>query len=62
VRTTKKAADQNQKSEKTLQVNVRLTGRDAERFLRYKDDQKLKTAAAATYKLIFERLDQIEAA
>jgi uncharacterized beta-barrel protein YwiB (DUF1934 family) len=47
---------------KDLQVNVRLTGKDAERFLRYKEAQRLKTVAATTYKLIFERLDQIEAA
>ena len=62
MKTTTKAANKKSNSEKTLQVNVRLTGRDAERFLRYKDHQKLKTAAAATYKLIFERLDEIEAA
>lgn len=46
----------------SLQVNVRLTGKDVERFRRYQESQKLKTVAAATYKLIFERLDQVEAA
>lgn len=45
-----------------LQVNVRLTGKDAERFLRYKEKEKLQTAAQASYKLILERLDQIEGA
>ena len=46
----------------SLQVNVRLTGKDAERFLRYKEKEKLQTAAQASYKLILERLDQLEPA
>lgn len=45
-----------------LQVNVRLVGKDAERFLRYKQKEKLLTDAQASYKLMLERLDQIETA
>jgi hypothetical protein len=53
---TEKTADQEE-----IQVNVKLSGEDAARFRRYKENQKLKPTAAAAYKLIFERLEQVEA-
>jgi len=46
----------------TMQINVQLEGEDAARFRRYKDAQKLKANATAAYKLLIERLDQVEAA
>lgn len=45
----------------TIQINVVLEGEEAARFRRYKENQKLKANAAAGYKLMFERLDQVEA-
>jgi len=44
-----------------LQIALVLEGEDAERFRRYKNNQKLKANAAAGYKLMFERLEQVEA-
>jgi hypothetical protein len=58
----KKAKLNDQKKIAPLQVNVRLVGKDAERFLRYKEREKLLSDAQASYKLMIERLDQIEAA
>jgi len=45
-----------------LQIALVLEGEDAARFRRYKETQKLKANAAAGYKLMFERLDQVERA
>jgi hypothetical protein len=44
----------------TVQINILLDGDDAARFLRYKEKQKLKPHAAAGYKLLMERLEQVE--
>jgi hypothetical protein len=43
-----------------LQINILLDGEDAARFLRYKEAQKIKAHAAAAYKLLAERLEQVE--
>lgn len=48
--------------ETEIQINVKLIGSDAVRFNRYKENQKLKASAAAAFKLMFERLDQVEPA
>lgn len=52
--------DTNDATQDELQINVKLAGEDAARFRRYKENQKLKPTATAAYKLIFERLEQIE--
>lgn len=45
-------------------VNVifQLKDADAERFLHYKEREKLRTHGQAAYKLMFERLDQLDKA
>jgi hypothetical protein len=47
-------------TDERLQINVSLTGEDAARFARYQTAQKLRQKGTAAYKLIVERLDQIE--
>ena len=51
-----------QKTENQDVINVilQLKGKDAERLLAYRDREKLRANATAAYKLIFERLDQVE--
>lgn len=47
------------KTEKRLQVNVELRGEVVDRFLEYKDRQYITNNAAAGFKLLMERLDQV---
>jgi hypothetical protein len=47
--------------EDRIQVNVVLAGNDAARFRRYQEEQKLRQKGTAGYKLIVERLEQIDA-
>ena len=51
-----------QQSEARLQINIGLTGEDRARFERYKDREKLRDKTSAGYKLLMERLDQLEPA
>lgn len=46
--------------EEKVNVMVTLKGDEARRFLAYKREQLLRDSAAACYKLMFERLAQIE--
>jgi hypothetical protein len=48
-----------QKKER-VQVNVELSGELAELFTRYQEREALKSKATAAYKLIVERLRQVE--
>jgi hypothetical protein len=43
-----------------IQINVSLSGEDAKRFERYQNSQKFRQKGPAAYKLMFERLDQID--
>lgn len=45
-----------------VQINVLLEGEDAAKFLRFQKESKLRQKAAAGYRLITERLEQLEAA
>lgn len=47
--------------DKKVSVMVTLKGDDAERFLTYKQRELLRANAEAGYKLMFERLAQVEA-
>jgi hypothetical protein len=44
-----------------VQINVILEGDEAKRFRHYMERQKLKTKAPAAYRLMIERLEQVEA-
>lgn len=45
-----------------VQINVILEGEEAGRFIQYMERQKLKSKAPAAYRLMIERLEQVEAA
>ncbi len=48
--------------ENRIQVNVILEGEDAAKFLRFREENRLRMNAPAGYRLIMERLDQLQPA
>ncbi len=51
---------ENRQQEERIQINVQLTGADAERFRAYKAREFLRNAAEAARKLILERLAELD--